>query len=166
MVIYLMAPFFFILLFYGDRAFRSCSLVIFISCALNLMTDVTVTTGLPLIERERLFIYETNVSILWDAACVLLLITSKLFSQESGKQALLLSFAVLCHIMVAYDIVDFFRTWYVELIILVGILQMMVVWNGFIAAFIRFWKSMSRFLNYFSRRGKGILERKKAEERL
>jgi len=69
-----------------------------------LLTDTTVNANLSAYELERSFIFDTGISILWDSACALLLITSKLFNQESGKQALLLSFAVVCHIMVAYGL--------------------------------------------------------------
>lgn len=166
LVIYLMAPFFFILLFFGERVYRSCSLVIFTSCVLNLMTDSGYPVGSSNEEKEVLFIYWTNISILWDSLCVFLLITSKLFNQNSGKQALLLSFAVLCHIMVAYDIITFFRTWYVELIVFVGILQMMVVKDGFISAFLGIRKFIRGISSYIGRFSESLLEREKAKERL
>lgn len=163
LVVYFMIIFFFILLFFGEREYRSCSLVIFTSCVLNIMTDSPYPFGASDIEIESMFIKDTKISVLWDSLCIFLLITSKLFSQNSGKQALLLAFAVFCHIMVAYDIINFFRTWYVELIIFVGILQMMVVKNGFISALIRSWKFVRGISSYICRLGEGVLERKKAE---
>lgn len=166
LIVYLMAPFFFIILLFGERSLRSCSLVIFTSCALNLLSDNALDLSLSPIEIEQSFIYYCNVAILWDSACALLLITSKLFNQESGKQALLLCFAVLCHIMVAYGLNSFFRSWYVELILIIGLLQMLVAYHGFRAASIELWK-FGRWMFDDNRCDPScILERKKAEEGL
>lgn len=162
-VIYIMTPLFFMILIFGERSSRSYSFVIFVSCILNLLTDETVTIHLPLVERERLFILETKVSILWDSACALILITSKLFSQGSGKQAILLSFAVLCHIMVAYGWSISARVWYVELIISISLLQILVTWNDSRTAFSELRGFTSRSIYYLSCNVKGWLKLEKGK---
>ncbi len=168
-IIYLMTPFFFILLFFGERKYRSYSFLIFTSCLLNIITNNPINQSLDDNEKLRLFILDTNISILWDSAIVLILITSKFFSQSSGKQALLLSFAVLCHIMIVYDLTvhsyyltDLFYRWYVELIIFVGVLQMAVSYNGFIGSLNNLQSLICRIFNYNSRSSKSILEREEA----
>ncbi len=143
LIVYIMTPFFLILLLFGERSLKACSFVIFTSCVLTILTDNKINPLLSHSEIESLFIFYCNISIIWDSVCALLLITSKLFNQESGKQALLLCFAVFCHMMVAYGLVLFFRTWYVELILLVGLLQMMVIQDGFRAAVNELWKSVN-----------------------
>lgn len=163
LIVYVMIPFFFIILFFGERSLRSCSLVILISCILNILSDNTIDLSLTPREIERLFIFNCNISILWDSACALLLITSKLFNQESGKQALLLCFAVLCHIMVAYGLSGFFRNWYVELILVVSALQMLVAYHGFRAASIELWKFGCWMLDDNSSDTSCILEREEAK---
>lgn len=164
LTVYLMVPFFFIILIFGERSLKSCSLVIFTSCVLNLLSDNTLDLSLSPIEIEQSFIYYCNVAILWDSACALLLITSKLFNQESGKQALLLCFAVLCHIMVAYGLSEFFRTWYVELILVISLIQMLVAYHGFRAASIELWKFGRWLFDDNSRNHSCILEREEAKE--
>lgn len=158
LIVYLMTPIFLIILIFGERRLKSCSFVVFVSCALNLLTDSKYDLFLTPSELETDFILNVRISILWDSACALLLITSKLFNQDSGKQALLLAFAVLCHIMVAYGLSSFFRAWYVELIILIGMVQIWVVWHGLGAAFNELRRFISRPIYYFSRSSKSLLE--------
>jgi len=164
-IVYLMVPFFFILLIFGERKYKSSSFLIFISCILNIIIDEPIDQTLSDNEKLRLFILETNIAILWDSAISLILITSKFFNQASGKQALLLSFAVLCHIMIVYDLTVqsyyftyFFYNWYVELIILVGMLQMAVSYNGFMGALSGLQQYIRRFLDNSSGNSKSLLE--------
>jgi len=168
-VLYLLMPFFFILLLFGERKDRSSSMLIFISCLLNIITDSPIDQTLGEDEKLRLIVLDTNIAILWDSAIVLILITSKLFNQASGKQAILLSFAVLCHIVVVYDltvqpyyITNLFCVWYVELIILVGLLQMAVSYNGFIGSLSNLQGIIRRFFNNSGGNRKGLLEQEES----
>lgn len=164
-IVYLMIPFFFILLFFGERKYMASSFLIAASCVLNLIVDDPINQNFSGDEKERLFVLEINIAILWDSAIALILITSKFFNQASGKQASLLSFAVLCHIMLVYDltvqsyfVTNLFYNWYVELIILVGMLQMAVAYNGFMGALSSLRKHIRWLLNNSGGSSTSLLE--------
>ena len=96
------------------------------------------------------YIYNRNVSVLWDGATALILSMFLVFDKLAWKQALLLAFATLCHIMIIYDLTIassifslFFYSFYDELIITIGILQMMVSYDGLITALGSIRKSIS-----------------------
>jgi len=87
------------------------------------------------------YVYNRNVSVLWDGATALILAMFLVFDKVAWKQALLLAFATLCHIMIILQLTEapsifslFFYSFYDELIIIVGILQMMVSHDGLITA--------------------------------
>ena len=72
------------------------------------------------------------------------------FDKTAWKQALLLAFATVCHGMIIYDLTIassifslFFYSFYDELIITIGILQMMVSYDGFTTALSNIRKSIS-----------------------
>jgi hypothetical protein len=142
---YLIAAYFlFILLFGGDR-YRIHAAIIFSASALNVMFELPGSTDLAS------YVYNRNVSVLWDGATALILVMFLVFDKVAWKQALLLAFATLCHIMIILHLTDassifslFFYSFYDELIITVGILQMMVSYDGLITA-------LSRLQEYISR---------------
>ena len=127
--------YFLIILCFGGGNNRIHAAIIFLASTLNVMFELPVSTDLAS------YIYNRNVSVLWDGATALILSMFLIFDKTAWKQALLLAFATLCHIMIIYDLTIassvislFFYSFYDELIITIGILQMMVSYDGFTAA--------------------------------
>ena len=84
--------------------------------------------------KEKLIYFDGAVA----ASMTFLLYIDKV----AWKHALILGFATLCHVMIILDLSihssffsNFFYVWYDELIIMVGLLQIMVSFNGFISAY-------------------------------
>lgn len=102
----------------------------------------------------------TNALIMIDGVTALIMTTILTKDRLAWKHALILSFAVLCHIMILLNLktqsAGFFYTWYDELIILVGLLQMGVSYNGFITSFSNLQKLLSRFMLYCHSFSKGL----------
>lgn len=150
-IVYIMAIYFFVLLFFGSRAYRSCSIIIFISCCLNIVTSETIDPLLSDQIKRSLYIKGLHISILWDSFIATILIISKLFNQASGKQALVLCFAILINVIMVYDmtvksstITNLIYNHYVILITMVGLLQMAVSFNGFWSALSRMQRDVCR----------------------
>lgn len=76
----------------------------------------------------------TLIDACFALSCTMIITISK----TAWKHALLLSFATLCHIMIILSLKNesygFFYLWYDELIILVGLLQMVISYDGFTRA--------------------------------
>lgn len=149
-LVYIIAAYFLFILIFGGKRNRIHAAIIFTSSALNIMFQ------LPLAENAEQYIYNRNVFILWDGATALILTMFLLFDKEAWKQALLLAFATLCHTMIVYDLTIassfisvFFYTWYNELIITVGILQMAISHNGLISALRNAREHHQRFMFVF-----------------
>ena len=90
------------------------------------------------------YIPALEVLIKIDAITVLFLCLSYKFNKFSIHQAVLLTFATICHAMLLYELTissnyisDLFYNYYDELIILVGVLQIMAARNGIISAYTR-----------------------------
>jgi len=120
---------------------------------------------------------DVGVSVLWDGVTGLILVSLLFFDKLASRQALLLAFAVVCHIMVycylkedpewLQAIAAGFYYFYDELIILICLMQMAASYNGFISAYINALRELQNFVlrskhcsNYFR---KGLLSRKKRE---
>lgn len=132
---YLIAAYFLFILVFGGSNNRIHAAIIFLASALNVVFELPESTDLAS------YIYNRNVSVLWDGATALILAMFLIFDKTAWKQSLLLAFATLCHIMIIYDLTIassiislFFYNFYDELIITVGILQMMVSYDGVITA--------------------------------
>jgi len=84
------------------------------------------------------YIELTNKIILIDGSFALACAMLLKLSPTALKHSLLLCFATLCHIMIILSLktksYGFFYLWYDELIILVGLLQMVISYNGFTKA--------------------------------
>lgn len=83
------------------------------------------------------FFKETNTMILLDGITAFILTMFLVFDKLAWKQALVLAFATLCHVMIIYDLTItsswfslFFYNYYDELIIAVGLTQMAVSYDG------------------------------------
>jgi len=130
-----MAAYFLLILLFGGSQSRIHSAIIFLSSALNVMFQLPESIDLSS------YVYNRNVFVLWDGATAFILTMFLVFDKLAWKQALLLCFATLCHIMIIYDLTiasssfsTFFYNYYDELIITVGFTQMLVSINGIIAA--------------------------------
>lgn len=129
-----LAVYFFIILCFGTGN-RTHSVIIFISCCIGLV--------IPEVSGESLkgFIRCVNTSILLDGVTALSLTMFLIFDKLAWKQALVLCFATLCHIMIIYDLTivssiisNFIYVLYDELIIVVSMLQIAISKDGFINA--------------------------------
>lgn len=141
---YILAAYFFIILIFGTENNRVHAAIIFWASLLNVMFILPESINLTE------YIHNRNVSVLWDGATALILSMFLIFDKTAWKQALLLAFATLCHIMIIYDLTIassifslFFYSFYDELIITIGILQMMVSYDGITAALGNIRKSMA-----------------------
>lgn len=135
-IAYLVAPFFLFIIILGDREYLPHAAILFLMAFTNILfVDVfKVLDPLSYIQSKEILIkYDGAIAI----AMTMFLFKDKL----ALKQSLLLAFAVLCHTMILYKLTihssiisAFFYTWYDELIIMVGILQMVISRNGLISA--------------------------------
>jgi surface polysaccharide O-acyltransferase-like enzyme len=163
---YIITGYFLFIFLFGDSRSRIHSVIICLSSLLNILFQ------LPLADTPEQYIYNRNVFILWDGATALILTMFLLFDKTAWKQALLLAFAVLCHSMVTYDLsiasswfTLFFYNYYDELIITVGLLQMMASHDGLIRSFNNLQELL--FSGFFHNNGnhKGLSSQEKRKAR-
>jgi hypothetical protein len=131
----ILAVYFIFILVFGDSNYRVHSFIIVLSSVLNLTFQLPVSTG------AESYVFNRNVFVLWDGATAFILTMFLIFDRIAWKQALLLSFACFCHIMIVYDLTVestwfslFFYSYYNELIVLTGVAQMVVSHNGIYTA--------------------------------
>jgi hypothetical protein len=155
---------------FGDYRYKWCSVIIFVSSLINIITYSEIKLDILsqaymiefLLEKERLIRLDGITAIALAFA----------FARPAFKQAFLLAFATLCHTMVLYDLTNnsmqislFFFNWYEELIVLTGLLQMAAAHDGITSALygirehlyrIRFGNhSFSKTISKLSKRQKG-----------
>jgi hypothetical protein len=132
-LVYIIAAWFLLIFIFSSREYKVHAFIISLASIINLSTNNLVAD----------FTYEQDVSIsiLFDGVTALILTMFLVFDKVAWKLALLLAFAVLCHIMIIYDLTiasspfsSIFYNWYDELIITVGLLQMGVSYNGMVDA--------------------------------
>ena len=132
-LVYVIAAWFLFLFIFSSREYKVHAFIISAASIINLSTNDLVVN----------FTYEQDVSIsiLFDGVTAFILTMFLVFDKVAWKQALLLAFAVMCHIMIIYDLTiasspfsNVFYSWYDELIIMVGLLQMGVSYNGMVDA--------------------------------
>lgn len=156
---------FFIISLFGGKKYLPSSLCILFCIAVNVVwIKLLVEQGVAgsFTERKEFLIDLEGVTAL--------ILTMFLYVDKTAwKQALLLSFATLCHIMIISSIkqahAGFFYTWYDELIIAVGLLQMMVSYDGFIGALSNLQALLLRTYHYFNRTVQDLPIHKKSKER-
>lgn len=134
-IVYVMAVYFFFIMLFGESKNRIHSAIIFLSSFLNMLFQHPESYDL------QSYVYNRNISILWDGVTALILTMFLVFDKVAWKHALLLAFAVMCHTMIIYDLTknssiisNFFYSFYDELIIMIGLLQMAVSYDGLIGA--------------------------------
>jgi len=159
-----MAIFFFIILIFGKLEYKLHSLVIFVSSILVCFSSYDSS----IIPTDEQYISDLMVSISWDGVSALIMTMFLTFDKKASKQAALLAFAVTVHTVVLWDqdihssfISSIVYCWYDELIITIGLLQMMVSYNGFIRAFSNLQGLLYRAVLCGHGLGKGLLARKK-----
>ncbi len=162
---YVIAAYFLFIVIFSDSEYKVHATIIFLSSSLNIYFTLPQSTNITE------YIYNRNLSILWDSVTMLILVAFIAFDRVAWKQALLLSFATLCHIMIICHLTIgqsmfslFFYSYYDELVIMVGILQIMVSYNGFIAALRSIREHLFRTSLYLRRLSKGIPTYKKGRE--
>ncbi len=131
---FVMAIYFFIVLCFS-KGYRIHSIIIVLYCLVGIYMP------------ESNFIKETSTAILIDGVTAFTLTMFLFLDRLAWKQALLLAFATVCHIMIIYDLTIastwfsvFFYNYYDELIITVGLIQMAVSYNGINTAFRNIWE--------------------------
>lgn len=129
----IIAVYFLFIIVFSRGKNRIHAVIIFISSTLNVLFQ------LPISENTEQYIYNRNVFVLWDGITAVILTMFLFFDRLAWKHALTLSFAVLCHSMIIYDITIssslftvFFYNYYDELIIMIGLTQMMISYDIFI----------------------------------
>ena len=131
-IAYLVAPWFLFVIIFGDFKYLPHAAILFIMATVNILfVDVFgMTNPLNYIEEKYLFMW-------YDLSIALFMLTILLIDKQAWKHALILAFAATCHFMIIYDLTihssivsDLFYAWYDELIIMVGILQMAISYNG------------------------------------
>ena len=131
-LLYVITVYFLFISIFGGSCNRIHAVIIFLASALNILFQ------LPEANTLEQYVYNKNVFVLWDGATAFILTMFLVFDKSAWKQALILAFAVLCHIMIVYDLTIssswfsvFFYNFYDELIIVAGILQLTVSYDGF-----------------------------------
>ena len=161
-VSYALAAYFAFLFLCGSKNAKAHSFILMTVSSLNVLFQLPVATD------QSSYIYNREVFILWDGVTALILSMFLNVDKTAWKQALLLAFATLCHIMIILNIkahhAGFFYNWYDELIIAVGLLQMMVSHDGLIGAFSNLQELLLRTHHYFNRAYQGLFTHKISEK--
>ncbi len=166
-IVYIMVAWFLILSF-SDKNYFLCSITILIASVSNiLIVDVfDLTEAMTYVEEQGLLIKLDGL-----AAVILTAIYIK--DKLAFKMSLLLAFSVLCHVMLVYNLTvhsgfvsNLFYAWYDELIITIGILQMVISRNGIISA-LRNIRGNILWISFYSWcHSKSLFTRKRSEASL
>lgn len=129
---YLLLVWFFIISTFGKSRDFTVSLVLFVLWGLYCFIFFFE------LFRPLSYIETLNTIILIDSSFALSCTMILKLSPSAWKHSLLLCFATLCHCMVLlslkHEYASIFYLWYDELIILIGLLQMVISYNGFTTA--------------------------------
>lgn len=127
-----MAVYFLFIFIFGNKDSKIHSVIIFLSCFFVIAYPLDPAT------TQESYISKREVYTLYDGVTALILVMFIKKDKAAWKQALLLSFASLCHIMIILSLINqhagFFYNWYSELIFIIGLLQMMVSYDGLTGA--------------------------------
>ena len=138
-------------LLFSNKNYFLCSIIILLSCLTNiLIVDVLgLTDPMSYVDEKGLFIKFDGLS-----AVVLTAFYGR--DKLALKMSVLLIFSVTCHFMIIYDLTvqssfvsNLFYTWYDELIMTIGILQMAVSRDGITSALRNIQTSLHRASFYF-----------------
>lgn len=163
LVIKAIVVYFLFIVIFGKSKDRPHSVIVFLSCLVLVLFPLNPSTdAVSYIEKREVY-------ILLDGVTALILTMFMIKDKAAWKQALLLSFATLCHIMIILSIQNahagFFYNWYDELIISIGFLQMMVSYDGFIHALSNVQVLLLRACNYCNRTIQNLSSYKNSRKR-
>ena len=131
-VAYLVAPWFLFIILFGNNKYLPHATILFLMAFVNILfVDVFgMVDPLTYVESKDILMW-------YDIMVALIMITALRIDTLAWKHALILAFAATCHFMILYDLTVYpsfvsylFYTWYEELIIMVGLLQMAISHNG------------------------------------
>lgn len=138
-LVYLLFIWFFILTIIGSNKVRFSSLIIFLFTLVQLIIFKENTEVYGSIAYEKAYYDELYLCMKLSGLTAFALTMRLWCDNAAWKQALILAFATFVHFMVIYDLTKvsswfslFFYNYYDELIIIAGLSQMMVSWNGMV----------------------------------
>ena len=152
----MMLTFYFLFLtLFGDMRIKISSFVVFLSSLFILVTaDYDFSMVGNMVSNDT-YTQDVGISVLWDGVTALIIIMFVKFDDYAIDQSILLIFATACHIMVLSGLLSdrtgIFFIWYDELIITIGILQIMVSYDGFIHALSNLQSLLLRAYTYCNR---------------
>ena len=133
-LIYVIALFFLFVAVFSDDKYKAGAIIILIVSIVNI-----VTIGVFGLSDNIGYTESKGVLIYFDSLTAFILTYFLSTDKLAAKQALLLSFATICHIMIIYDLSiysssfsNLFYLYYDELIITIGFLQMMVAYAALV----------------------------------
>ncbi len=148
-IVYMMVIWFSVLLF-SKKDYFLCSIIILLSCISNIVVVDLLNLTLTMDYFE-----ERGFLIKLDGLTAIILTALYYHDKLALKMSLLLAFSVLCHTMIIYDLTvhssffsNLFYSWYDELIITVGILQMVISRDGITSALRNIREHLLRFSFY------------------
>lgn len=131
-VAYIVAPWFLFIIVLSDVKYLPHAAILFLMATANILfVDVFgMVDPLSYVESKYLLMW-------YDILISIVMIVLLKIDKQAWKHSLILAFAALCHFMIIYDLTihssfisNVFYTWYDELIIMVGILQMVILSDG------------------------------------
>jgi len=133
-LVFIMVLFFMFIAVFSDKTYKTSAIILSVSILINIIIIPVLH-----LDKNLSFIDVTGVLIYFDALTALILTYFMRKDKLAIKQAMLLSFATFCHIMIIYDLSiysssfsDLFYLYYDELIITIGLLQMMVAYAALV----------------------------------
>jgi len=126
----------FTVLLFSNKNYFLCSIIILLSCSSNiLIVDILGLT------EPMSYLDEKGFFIKLDGLTSVILTTLYFKDKLAFKMSLLLWFSVICHTMIIWDLTvhssfvsHFFYSWYDELILTIGLLQMVISSDGITSA--------------------------------
>ena len=138
-MIYAMFLWFFIASLSSKRADNVSSVLILVWISITVLWMSKIPFDLNTKEYLNAYIQKREFLVQFDAVFSLIISMFLRYDKNAWKQALLLSFATICHIMIIYDLSiysssfsNLFYLYYDELIITIGFLQMMVAYAALV----------------------------------
>lgn len=158
-----MTVYFLFILLFADKSIKTHAGIVFLACLIPSLFPLDAAIDVnSYIEKKGLY-------AMYDGCVAMILSMLLMYDKTAWKHALLLAFATLCHIMIILSIkhahAGFFYTWYDELIIAVGLLQMMVSYDGLIGALSNLQDLLLRTYHYFNRAIQSLQLHKKSKGR-
>ena len=138
-MIYAMILWFFIASLSSKRADNVSSVLILVWISITVLWMSKIPFDISTKEYLNAYIQKREFLVQFDAVFSLIISMFLRHDKNAWKQALLLSFATFCHIMIIYDLSIYsssfsslFYLYYDELIIAIGLLQMMVAYAALV----------------------------------